>query len=193
MAGPELLEDEIVAALRRIVRAIDLHSRYMVEECGLTGPQIVILRAASRMNRPSVSALARAASLGQPTVSGILDRLEAQGLVRRKRSTEDRRAVYVSVAAKGARVLKKAPSLLQDRFLSELSKLEDWERTQILALLQRLASMMDAEGLDAAPILETGILTSTARAADLPESSEQGLRLSKRREDRDLVKVRRSR
>lgn len=159
MASPDLLEDEIVSALRRIMRAIDLQSRRMVEACGLTGPQIIVLREASRMQRASISALARAVSLGQPTVSGIVDRLEGQGLVKRKRSTEDRRAVYVSVTAKGTRTLKKVPSLLQDRFRSELSRLEEWERTQILALLQRLASMMDAEGIDAAPMLETGVLT----------------------------------
>lgn len=171
MASPDLLEAEIVSALRRIVRAIDLQSRRMVEECGLTGPQIVVLREASRLNASSISALARAASLGQPTVSGILDRLEAQGLVRRKRNEEDRRAVFVTVTPKGARVLKSAPSLLQDRFRSELSRLEEWERTQILALLQRLAAMMNAEAIDAAPILETGALAEIERAGEEREAS----------------------
>ncbi|MEN8159906.1 MAG: MarR family winged helix-turn-helix transcriptional regulator [Myxococcota bacterium] len=162
MTNPEFLEDEIVSSLRRIVRAIDLQSRRMVDQCGLTGPQIVVLREARRLSGSSVSALARAVSLGQPTVSGILDRLEAQGLVRRDRSTQDRRANVVTVTPKGARVLRQAPSLLQDRFRSELSRLEEWERTQILALLQRLASMMDAESIDAAPMLETGTLTRSA-------------------------------
>ncbi|MGH0029643.1 MAG: MarR family winged helix-turn-helix transcriptional regulator [Myxococcota bacterium] len=173
MSTPELLEDEIVSALRRIVRAIDLHSRRMVDECGLTGPQIVVLREASRLSGSSISALARAANLGQPTVSGILDRLEAQGLVRRKRSKEDRRSVFVAVTPKGARVLKNAPSLLQDRFRSELSRLEEWERTQILALLQRLGSMMDAEAIDAAPMLETGTLTSPRKGAEEGEPARE--------------------
>ena len=167
MANPEILEDEIVASLRRIVRAIDLQSRRMVDQCGLTGPQIVVLREATRLSGSSISALARAVSLGQPTVSGILDRLETQGLVRRERSTQDRRSSVVSVTPAGARVLTQAPSLLQDRFRSELSRLEEWERTQILALLQRLASMMDAEAIDAAPMLETGTLTHSA--PDIPD------------------------
>jgi DNA-binding MarR family transcriptional regulator len=160
MPNPDPLEDEIVSALRRIVRAIDLQSRRMVEQCGLTGPQIVVLREASRMPGSSVGALARAASLGQPTVSGILDRLEAQGFVRRERSTQDRRSSVVVVTDAGARALEQAPSLLQDRFRSELARLQEWERTQILALLQRLAAMMDAETIDAAPMLETGTLTA---------------------------------
>lgn len=162
VAGPDPIEDEIVSALRRIVRAIDLQSRRMVEVCGLTGPQLVVLREAARLRGASVSALARAASLSQPTVSGILERLEKRGLARRERSAQDRRAVFVSVTAAGERTLQEAPSLLQDRFRRELKRLEDWERTQMLSILQRLAGMMDAEAIDAAPMLETGAIGAEA-------------------------------
>ena len=168
MAMTQALEDEIVTALRRIVRAIDLHSRRMVESCGLTGPQLAVLRAAARPSGSSVGALAREVSLGQPTVSGILDRLEVQELVRRERSTTDRRSVFVSVTPKGVQVLKRAPSLLEDRFRARLAQLEDWERTQTLASLQRLASMMDAESIDAAPLLETGKLVERDPTAGSP-------------------------
>jgi DNA-binding MarR family transcriptional regulator len=130
----------------------------MVDACGLTGPQLVVLREAAHLREPTVSALARAVSLSQPTVSGILERLEKRGLVRRERSERDRRSVSVGVTDEGARTLSGAPSLLQDRFRVELSRLEEWERTQMLALLQRLAGMMDAEAIDAAPMLETGAL-----------------------------------
>lgn len=155
---PDAIEDHIVAALRRIVRAIDLQSRRMVDACGLTGPQLVVLRAVGRLSGASVSALARSVSLSQPTVSGILERLERRGLVRRERREHDRRSVFVSMTPEGGRVLHEAPSLLQDRFQRELARLEEWERTQMLSILQRVAGMMDAEGLDAAPILETGTL-----------------------------------
>ena len=156
MALSDPIEDEIVSALRRIVRAIDLQSRRMVEECGLTGPQLVVLRESARLSGASISALARAVSLSQPTVSGIVERLEKRELVRRERSEQDRRSVFVSVTPQGARVLRDAPSLLQDRFRGELARLDEWERTQMLSILQRLAGMMDAETIDAAPMLETG-------------------------------------
>jgi DNA-binding MarR family transcriptional regulator len=167
MATTDLIEDHIVVALRRIVRAIDLQSRRMVDACGLTGPQLVVLREAAELNGASVSALARAVSLSQPTVSGILERLEKRGLVQRERSEQDRRAVFVSVTAEGARVLREAPSLLQDRFRRELTRLKDWERTQLLATLQRLAEMMDAEAIDAAPMLETGAIDAAATAPEV--------------------------
>jgi DNA-binding MarR family transcriptional regulator len=79
-------EDHIVAAIRRIIRAIDLHSRQLLESHKLTGPQLATMRAAQKLDGPTTSALARAVHLSQPTVSGILNRLERSGLVRRERS-----------------------------------------------------------------------------------------------------------
>ena len=61
----------------------------------------------------------------------------------------------------GLTILQTAPSLLQDRFRRELLKLQEWEQTQMLATLQRIASMMDAEEIDAAPVLAAGAATAT--------------------------------
>lgn len=155
----EILEDEILAAIRRIVRAVDLRSRALIRGHQITGPQLVALREVGKMGPVSVSALARSISLSQPTVTGILNRLERAGLVRRERSDKDKRNVICTVTPQGISVLRDAPSLLQDRFRSELSRLEEWERSQMLATLQRIASLMDAEQLDAAPVLTTEALS----------------------------------
>ena len=177
MVNPDPIEEDIVSALRRIVRAIDLQSRRMMDACGLTGPQLVVLREVGRLSGASISALARSVSLSQPTVSGILERLEKRGLVRRERSEQDRRSVFVTLTPQGGGTLRDAPSLLQDRFQRELARLEEWERTQMLATLQRLAGMMDAETLDAAPILETGAIDPAK--ADPAEGSEPAPRAGK--------------
>ena len=155
----EVLEDEIVAAIRRIVRAVDLRSRALIRGHRVTGPQLVTLRAVGRLGPVSVGALSRAVSLSQPTVTGILVRLERAGLVRRERDAGDRRAVLSTITPQGGKLLREAPSLLQDRFVRELSRLEAWEQTQILSTLQRIASLMDVEELEAAPVLTTEPLT----------------------------------
>jgi DNA-binding MarR family transcriptional regulator len=154
-------EAEIVAALRSIVRAIDLRSRRLFEQSGLTGPQLLVLREASRLEGASIGAVARAVDLSQPTVSGIIDRLERRGMVRRVRGTGDRRTVVVTVTPEGGRTLRDAPSLLQDRFRSGLARLKEWEQTQLLATLQRVVAMMDAAEIDAAPVLATGPVDAT--------------------------------
>ncbi len=169
---PSEIEDQIVASIRRIIRAIDLQSRRLQEQYALTGPQLATLREVHRLGEVTVSALARAIHLGQPTVSGILTRLERRGLVVRARSEADRRSVVIRVTDAGENVLAEAPSLLQERFRAELRRLEDWEQHWMLSALQRIAMMMDAEGIDAAPILETGPVTPPL---DSPEPAEESL------------------
>ncbi|HKK50338.1 MAG TPA: MarR family transcriptional regulator [Myxococcota bacterium] len=175
MSGPSENEDDIVAAIRRIIRAIDLHSRRLLESHKLTGPQLATMRAAQKMRAaqeidgPTTSALARAVHLSQPTVSGILNRLERQGLIRRERSQGDRRSVVIRVTDEGEKVLEEAPSLLQERFRAKLGRLEDWERHWLLAALERIASMMDADAIDAAPILETGQISQSVEE-EAPET-----------------------
>jgi DNA-binding MarR family transcriptional regulator len=160
------IEDQIVAAIRRIMRAVDLHSRHLAEEHGLTGPQLAILQAASRLGEASSNgALARAVHLSGPTVTGILDRLAKRGLVERARNEQDRRSVTTTITRKGEEVLAAAPSLLQDRFRAELVRVEDWEQTMILAMLQRIAAMMDAESLDASPVLVPGPVNAATQGA----------------------------
>jgi len=136
------VEDGIAAALRQINHAVDLHSRRLLEEFGLTGPQLATLQAAARQGKVAAGALAKAVHLSQPTVTGILDRLERRGLIDRTRDSQDRRSTFISVTQAGHRVLDAAPSLLQDRFRKELGRLEDWEQTLILSTLQRIAALM---------------------------------------------------
>ncbi|GJM20525.1 MAG: MarR family transcriptional regulator [Planctomycetota bacterium] len=150
------LEDQIVAALRQIMRAVDLHSRQLTESCGLTGPQLATLREAERLGPLPGGALARAVHLSPATLSGILNRLESRGLLARRRGESDRRMILVEITAAGRKVLASAPSLLQDHFREELERLASWEREMTLAVLQRVASLMGAEALDAAPHLATG-------------------------------------
>ena len=147
------LEDQVLAALRRITRAIDLHSRGLMQQVGLTAPQLAALQAVDRLQPITAGALAKSIHLSQATVTGILTRLESRGLVSRIRSDTDRRTVVVELTEQGGVVLDSAPSLLQDRFRRELLTLQEWEQTQMLATLQRIASMMDAEDIDAAPVL----------------------------------------
>lgn len=152
--------DEVLIALRRIMRAVDLHSRSLTQRYGLTGPQLVILRELSQLGESSGSELARSVSLSLPTVTGILTRLENRGLVTRRRSEIDKRRIMVRPTAKADELLATAPPPLQESFAAQFEKLEDWEKSQLLASLQRVVSMMEARELDASPILTTGAIES---------------------------------
>jgi DNA-binding MarR family transcriptional regulator len=150
------LQDHLLIALRRIIRATDLHSRALGKETGLTTPQLVVIRAIREMKAPTVSNIARAVSLSQATVTTILQRLESKGLVKRERSRSDRRAVIVQLTPAGNALCKTAPEPLQYSFTERFRALPSWEQHNIVAALERVAAMMDAQQLDAAPMLASG-------------------------------------
>lgn len=150
------ITEQVMIALRRIIRAIDLHSRTLVSQYGLTGPQLATLKELANRGPISLGDLARAVSLSQATVTGIVERLEKMGLTQRIKSSQDKRRVYASVTDKGQEMLAKAIPLLQEQFTESFVKLQDWEQTQILSSLQRVVHMMEAKNLDATPMLTSG-------------------------------------
>lgn len=149
-------EEQIVAAIRQIIRALDLHSRQLQRGHGLTGPQLAVLQQCDRPGTTTPKAIAQAVHLSQATITGILHRLESRELIVRKPSETDKRSVSIHITEDGRNVLQNSLSLLQDQFRSELAKLQEWERMQILSTLQRVARLMGAENLDVTPQLVPG-------------------------------------
>jgi DNA-binding MarR family transcriptional regulator len=150
--------DEVLVALRRVIRATDLHSSHLAKTTGLTAPQILLLQTIRNRGEVTIGELATDISLSQATVTTILDRLEKRGLVYRQRSSTDKRKVHAHLTADAHGVLKNAPIPLQEQFTRQFNQLEEWEQTMIISSLQRIAKMMDAEHIDASPVLDLGLL-----------------------------------
>ena len=53
-------------------------------------------------------------------------------------------------------MLARAPLPLQDNFTRKFQNLDQWEQSMIVASLQRVANMMDADDIDASPVLDVG-------------------------------------
>ena len=140
--------DEVLIALRKITRAIDLHSKDLVKKCGLTGPQLSILKELEDFPEIMISELAKKLSLSNATVTGIIERMITKNLVTKERSRVDKRQVLVQPTPLGRDILKKAPPLLQDRFLKTFHLLQDWEQSLILSCLQRVGHMMESGEID---------------------------------------------
>ena len=149
---------QVLTAIRRLIRATDLHSRKITRMAGLTSSQLILLKMVRDVAGATIGELATSISLSQATATTILDRLEQEGLVKRERSEQDRRKVFVRLTDEGQAVLERAPEPLQETFIRQFSALKDWERSMILASLQRVAEMMDAQDIDASPMLDVGSL-----------------------------------
>ncbi len=155
--------EEVLTALRRVIRATDLHSKQLVKTASVTGPQLLLLQLVQNKGDMTISELAREMSLSQATVTAIIDRLEKRELVARYRSKVDKRKVYPQLTEHGRAILASAPPALQDNFSRKFRALEDWEQSMIIASLQRIAEMMDAKNIDASPFLDIGALDRGAK------------------------------
>jgi DNA-binding MarR family transcriptional regulator len=175
--------DEVLIALRRIIRATDLYSRRLSREAGLTAPQLLILQAIARQGEMTMGDIAAEVSLSQATVTTILDRLESRGLVVRERGASDKRRVYAQVTAGGLDLIAEAPEPLQETFVRRFSALKDWEQSQIISAVERIASMMDADDIDASPVLDVGAIDRgqpLAETSTLPRGGQRGGRAARR-------------
>jgi DNA-binding MarR family transcriptional regulator len=152
------IEVQVLSAIRRLIRATDLDSKRLARRTNLSTSQLLVLELLAEGSAQTVGSIADRVGLAQATVTSMVDRLEARGLVSRKRSETDRRQVNVVLTAAGRALQAEAPKALQTRFLANFSGLQEWEKLAILSSLQRIADLMDAKHLDASPVLDVGAI-----------------------------------
>jgi len=88
--------------------------RPLVEAEGVTMPQAMLLQALQRVGgRQSARELGRECHMLASTVTGVIDRLEAAGLVQRERDSRDRRIVWVVPTAEGEELVGRLPSFFE--------------------------------------------------------------------------------
>jgi DNA-binding MarR family transcriptional regulator len=143
-------------ALRRLLRATELGGKQLAAATGLTTSQLMVLQEIDRRGEIMPSAVANALQFSQATITTLVDRLVAQGLVTRQRSDLDKRRMLLRITGEGRSVLNRAPDMLQDRFGERYSSLPEWEQAMILAGLERLSELLGASDIDAAPLLDSG-------------------------------------
>ncbi|MFT6928024.1 MAG: DNA-binding MarR family transcriptional regulator [Psychromonas sp.] len=135
--------DQVLVAIRQIIRASDLHSKKLSKDFGLTSPQLLLMRKIKYDDNVTIRQLSKKTNMSQATATSILDRLEKRGWVVRIRNQLDKRKVQAQLTESGNKILAGAPGILQPGFLEQFQSLEPWEQNLMLSSLQRLSSMMN--------------------------------------------------
>ncbi|MBW1962218.1 MAG: MarR family transcriptional regulator, partial [Deltaproteobacteria bacterium] len=91
----------------------------------VTIPQLLCLNEIYEHGPITTGALTRLVYLNSSTLTGIVDRLEKQNLVRRTRIRKDRRQIHVEMTEEGLEFIKNAPNPIQKGFLERLQSLEE--------------------------------------------------------------------
>ncbi len=135
----------ITKRLRQIAHAINKHSKYLQEKYHITVPQIICLREIYEHGPISFSALTKIVALNNSTVTGIVDRLERQGLVQRTRTSLDRRQIHIVITEKGVEFLQNTPPPVSDRLIDGLKQYSDEEINRIIWAIDQVALLLDGE------------------------------------------------
>ena len=128
---------EIGRELRSFWHALMRGTPHPPELQGLQRQQFWVLSALAQESR-RMSDLAECADTSQASLTGIVDRLEEQGLVARRRSADDRRVVEVAVTTQGRRVLARANVAFLERLQGLLAPLSAAERSELIGLLRKI-------------------------------------------------------
>jgi DNA-binding MarR family transcriptional regulator len=128
-------------------RAHQIHDTIFAEETAgfdITSPQYAALRAVAEYPEIEQTALSDAIAYDRSTIGGLVDRLEAKGMLRRTIGTRDRRTKLLTLTPAGTELLRKLKSRVprvQERILAPLSARE---RATFLALLERVVHLEHA-------------------------------------------------
>ncbi|MBA3003454.1 MAG: winged helix-turn-helix transcriptional regulator [Desulfurivibrio sp.] len=146
-------ELRILQSIRRIIRAVEIHSHKLAQEHEITGPQLGCLLALAKGGPLTITHLARMVYQSPSTVVGIVDRLADKGLAVRQRGSKDRRLVQVCVTEAGEALIANAPSPLQETLAESLKNLPELEQVSITLALEKVVDMMEARKIEAPPVL----------------------------------------
>ncbi len=139
-------------ALRRIVRVLRLSSRSVEERTGLRAGQLFTLQLIAAAPGQSLTELARRTITDRTSVAGMVDRLEARGLVERRAGATDRRRTEIFATPQGRRVVARAPLAPTQQVLDGMAAMEPAE---LRVLARTLGALVTAMGIadEPAPML----------------------------------------
>ena len=142
------ISDEILAAYLKVSQHASRQFRVHFGKCNLTFPQALVLDALLEESPIPVSVLAERTGSANSTISGIVDRLEKLGLVKRERGSKDRRVIYVGLTEECRRLRDNAATNVQDYFAGLMAALTETEQQEVLKGLLLLDRVLHQQGED---------------------------------------------
>ena len=146
---------EILIQIRKIVRSVDIESKKIQREYGVSIPQVLCLNfLRDSLNYQSTQAeIKNFLNLNSSTVSGIINRLEKKGFLARLPKTGDKRIVNIALTSSGDKLLSTIPSLLHEQLSEKLQKLDESEITKVEESLETLIRLLEIEQVEASPLI----------------------------------------
>lgn len=149
--------DQILEAILYLYTESRRLTKDLARRADLTGPQLTVVKILEQIGDLSLSELSEKIRAQNSTVTGIIDRMEREGLVVRERSKEDRRVVYIKLTTKGRQIARDIPVEPMELFRSALETLTAQEMRELLRIMTKVAKRVrvvarpDEDGRDGKP------------------------------------------
>ncbi len=141
-------------AIRRIIQALRVGARAVERDLGISTAQLFALQQLAAAPGASINDVAARTFTHQSSVSVVIRRLVEQRLVAKVTAQDDRRRVRIALTERGRRVLRRAPSPVQERLIAALAALDDAERHRLASSLDEIARLVAASSGPAPMIFE---------------------------------------
>lgn len=146
---------DILIDIRKIVRSINLESKRVQRDFGISIPQLLCLGHINRAEGKVAthSELMKLLSLNSSTVTGIINRLERKNLSKRLPKMGDKRVTYIGITQEGSTIVEKSPDILHDQLAKKIKSLPISTQQKVKDALSIIVQAMDIEKIDAAPVI----------------------------------------
>ncbi|NLA74185.1 MAG: MarR family transcriptional regulator [Deltaproteobacteria bacterium] len=139
---------EIIYSIRRLMQAGELYSKELDKVHKISSAQLNCLLTLQENGPLSPSQIAKLMMVNSSTITGIIDRLEHKGLVKRMRISTDRRVITIELTKNGKDLADNAPPPIQQKLFGGLSRLSENNIKNIADSLLSLTEMLDVKDLD---------------------------------------------
>lgn len=146
---------EVLIKIRKIVRSVDIESKKIQKEYGVSIPQVLCLNFLheSVNYQATQGEIRKFLNLNPSTVSGIINRLEKKGYLARLPKLGDKRVVNIALTSAGDKLLSTIPSLLHEQLSEKLKKLNNDELKTVEEGLETLVKILDIQQVEASPLI----------------------------------------
>lgn len=139
---------DIIFLIRRLIQGNELYTKQLNRQYQITAAQLNCLLALYENGPLPPSQIAKFMMVKSSTVTGVIDRLEVKGLVKRLRNSVDRRIITIRLTESGISLAKNAPPPIQQKIIDGMRKLSDSDKAHIVLSLTKLTSMLDVQDLE---------------------------------------------
>ena len=139
---------EIIFSIRKLMQAGELYTKELNKKYCVSAPQLNCLLSLYENGPLPPSHIAKHIMVKSSTVTGIVDRLEQKGLVKRLRNSPDRRIITIELTEAGIKLAEYAPPPIQQKIIDGLTRLSNDKLDQISLSLTKLTNMLDVQDLE---------------------------------------------